>query len=293
VTANGIYEWTDPDSDGVATALLNAGAGIALPIAESDVTGLVTDLAAKAPLASPTFTGHPVGVTETASNNSTRLASTAYGDAAVAVETSRATAAEALLAPKASPTFTGTVTVPNGSAATDAAAYGQIPVVGAVGGFPKVVIRTANSNTISSNNVLASDDTLLWAVGASDRWFFQAMITFTAADSSGTATTADAQVGWSVPTGGVMQWGPFGNLGNAAGGYGYTAAASSPLAVQTAASALAQGGAAVTWGVALCGFYTGDGSHAGNVNLQWAQNTSNAATLLIGKDSSLICWRLA
>lgn len=49
--------------------------------AESDVTNLVSDLAAKAPLASPALTGHPTGVTESANDNSTRLATTAYADA--------------------------------------------------------------------------------------------------------------------------------------------------------------------------------------------------------------------
>lgn len=67
-------------------------------------------------LASPAFTGHPTGVTESALDNSTRLASTAYADSAVGVEKTRALAAEALLAPLASPTFTGTTTAPEYSA---------------------------------------------------------------------------------------------------------------------------------------------------------------------------------
>ena len=41
-------------------------------------------LANYAPLASPAFTGHPTGVTEAPSTNNTRLATTAYADAAVA-----------------------------------------------------------------------------------------------------------------------------------------------------------------------------------------------------------------
>ncbi len=52
--------------------------------AESDVTNLVTDLAAKAPLASPVLTGNPTAPTQTAGNNSTRVATTAYADNAVA-----------------------------------------------------------------------------------------------------------------------------------------------------------------------------------------------------------------
>jgi hypothetical protein len=41
----------------VSTAPPSSGGGATLPIAESDVTSLTTDLAAKAPIASPTFTG--------------------------------------------------------------------------------------------------------------------------------------------------------------------------------------------------------------------------------------------
>ncbi len=47
------------------------------------VTLAVADVSGAAPLASPTFTGHPVGVTESAGNNSTRLATTAYVDTAI------------------------------------------------------------------------------------------------------------------------------------------------------------------------------------------------------------------
>jgi hypothetical protein len=61
---------------------------------------------------SPAFTGTPTAPTQSALNNSTDLATTAYADSGVAVEKSRALAAEALLAPIASPTFTGTPVVP-------------------------------------------------------------------------------------------------------------------------------------------------------------------------------------
>lgn len=53
----------------------------ALVIAESDVVSLVADLALKSPLASPTFTGTPAAPTQTAKDNSTKIATTAYVDA--------------------------------------------------------------------------------------------------------------------------------------------------------------------------------------------------------------------
>jgi hypothetical protein len=51
---------------------------------ESQVTGLTTDLAAKAPLASPAFTGNPTAPTPTAGDNDTSIATTAFVTAAVA-----------------------------------------------------------------------------------------------------------------------------------------------------------------------------------------------------------------
>lgn len=70
-------------------------------ISESKITNLTTDLAAKAPLASPTFTGTPAAPTPSAADNSTKLATTAYVDTA-----------DALKAPLASPALTGSPTAP-------------------------------------------------------------------------------------------------------------------------------------------------------------------------------------
>ena len=79
----------------------------------SYAAGITSALGLKAPLASPTFTGTPtlptgtIATTQTASNNSTAVATTAYVDTA-----------DALKANIASPTFTGTPTLPTGTIAT-------------------------------------------------------------------------------------------------------------------------------------------------------------------------------
>ena len=65
-----------------STGSLTLGGTIAL--AESAVTNLTTDLAAKAPLASPTFTGTPAADTASAGTNTTQLATTAFVTTAVA-----------------------------------------------------------------------------------------------------------------------------------------------------------------------------------------------------------------
>jgi hypothetical protein len=54
------------------------GGGITLPIAQTDVTGLVAALGAKAPLASPALTGTPSAPTPINATNSTQIATTAF-----------------------------------------------------------------------------------------------------------------------------------------------------------------------------------------------------------------------
>jgi hypothetical protein len=79
----------------------------------------VSEVTGAAPLASPALTGSPTAPTKSALTNNTDIATTAYADAAVAVETSRAETAEALKAPLASPALTGAPTAPTATALTD------------------------------------------------------------------------------------------------------------------------------------------------------------------------------
>ena len=87
--------------------------------------------------ASPALSGTPTAPTAGALTSSTQVASTAYADAAVAVEKSRAQTAEALALPKAGGTMSGAIAMgaskvtglANGTAGSDAAAFGQIPTV--------------------------------------------------------------------------------------------------------------------------------------------------------------------
>src|ERR1700722_18691906 len=86
----------------------------------------VSQVTGAAPLASPALTGSPTAPPATALTSSTQVATTAYADSAVGVETSRAETAEALKAPLASPALTGSPTAPaqttGGNSATNAPA---------------------------------------------------------------------------------------------------------------------------------------------------------------------------
>lgn len=121
----------------LATAIVNfaPGSGSVSSVSNADgsitisptVGNVVVSLSAaqvalinsKSPTASPTFTGTPTAPTALPLNASTQLSTTAYTDAAVAVETSARTAADALKANIASPSFTGTPAGPTASPGTN------------------------------------------------------------------------------------------------------------------------------------------------------------------------------
>lgn len=145
VTTSGTLalDWNSASGNKVIASPAGGGSGayagralVALDIpniAESQVTSLVSDLALKAPLASPALTGVPTAPTAAALTNTTQLATTAFDTAAVAVETSRATTAEALKAPLASPTFTGVPAAPTAAAGTNTTQLATTAFVTAAG----------------------------------------------------------------------------------------------------------------------------------------------------------------
>lgn len=110
------------DSKGRLTSASNT----AIAIAQSAVTNLTTDLSAKAPLASPTFTGIPAAPTASVDTSTTQIATTAYvvGQGYAKLE---------------SPTFTGTPAAPTASPGTNTTqvattAFVQAAVAGVSGG---------------------------------------------------------------------------------------------------------------------------------------------------------------
>ena len=78
----------------------------------SDTEVSLSDIATKAPIASPTFTGTPAAPTAAQGTNTTQIATTAFVNAEIAADT-------AAKAPLASPTFTGVPAAPTASSGTN------------------------------------------------------------------------------------------------------------------------------------------------------------------------------
>jgi hypothetical protein len=107
---NNVLAWDSASSMWINQTAAQAGLAAASHThAQSDITGLSTDLAAKAPLANPTFTGTVAGITKSMVGLGNVDNTT---DAGKPISTATQTALD-LKAPLASPTFTGTTTDAN------------------------------------------------------------------------------------------------------------------------------------------------------------------------------------
>lgn len=128
-------------------------------LSQAKITNLTTDLSAKAPLASPAFTGTPslptgtTGVTQTAGNSTTALATTAF-----------VTTADNLKANLASPALTGTPTAPTASVGTNTTQLATTAFVNAEIANDAVLLTgnqtVAGNKTFSGTTALASGSTI-------------------------------------------------------------------------------------------------------------------------------------
>lgn len=138
------------DADLTALAAAGNSAILAGTTAQFTTTAALT-LAAAAPAASPALTGNPTAPTQTAGNNSTRIATTAYADALVSDTAYNASSWDAvtgiapsknavrdqmeLKAPLASPALTGNPTAPTqtaGNNSTRIATTAYVDTLGAL-----------------------------------------------------------------------------------------------------------------------------------------------------------------
>lgn len=189
-TVAGLSVSSSPDAAGLKSALVLVKSDVGLGNADntSDAnkpvsTATQAALNLKADLASPALSGNPTAPTQTAGNNSTRLATTAYVETAVAAAggvasfntrtgsvtltsldvtgaltyTPATTASVALKADIASPALTGTPTAPTPGAADNSTkiattAYVDAAVAGGVAGVASFNSRTGVV-TLSSSDV--------------------------------------------------------------------------------------------------------------------------------------------
>lgn len=157
-------------------------------------------------------------------------------------------------------------------------------------GTTKIVRRSSDAAARNSGNTgstLADDDTLLFAVGVSEVWHVEAWLLISSAN-----VTMDAKIGWSIPNGASISWGAISHT-SLVGGFDGTAVGNTQGAILTSSGAIALGSANNgTFGFHCAGIVA-IGATAGNVALQWAQQTSDPGDLKILTNSFLLVRRLA
>jgi hypothetical protein len=169
------------------------------------------------------------------------------------------------------------------TAATNILAGGRILAAGIQGVAPNAVIKGA-TQAVPSSTTLVDDDALYVAVTANSTWMFAAMLAYTGAATG----DGDLKFTFTSPSGSTLTWIAF----------GYTTAGigSSDMSL----SAVGASGTTRTFGsdgsTELAGLAWGtliNGATPGNLQLEWAQNTSSATATNMLAGSYLTAWQVS
>lgn len=243
-----------------------------------------------APKASPVFTGNPTAPTPAAGDSDTSIATTAYvqNELGLLVPKSLIDAKGDLIVGSTADTAVRMpVSGVNGrllsenSAATNGLEWVD-PPEGGGGSDPNLTIGVVNADqTITANTTLQDITGISFPVGASATEIW--LVVYTILIESANATM-DIKFGFTAPAGATGWWAPTHH--NAGAHYGAQSVGSSPSAFNDLSSvlSLASRGTipAGPYGVIFRGHVFGGGT-AGNVQLKFAQNTSDAGNLTIKK----------
>lgn len=145
--------------------------------------------------------------------------------------------------------------------------------------------RTTDSTPINNSTALVSDSTLVIALPTAGRFHFEAVLFY---DSS---TAADFKAAFTIPAAATMRWGGVGPSTTVAGGVGtgqFSTTAVSGTAIAYGSSGV---GAANAQFLKISGAVLLGGT-AGNLQLQYAQNTADPTDLVVRTHSRLLAWRV-
>lgn len=137
-------------------------------------------------------------------------------------------------------------------------------------------VRKTSTETVNGSDVLQNDDELLMAMAANEVVAFVGVLFY----ASG--ATPDFKAAFTIPSGTII-WGWAGNsIASTADALAYSTVSAA------SGSALAIGGSGGTASAMIVGL-AANGATPGNLQLQWAQNTSNASNTQVVAGSWLAC----
>lgn len=147
-----------------------------------------------------------------------------------------------------------------------------------------LVVKAADES-VDNSAVLQDDDELVFAATANKTYMIEVRLLLT------TATTApDWKFGWTVPAGAVIYWAPeWVNISGSVQGVWAGLAVSTNAVTLPTTGTVSFGGTTVglVHGVHFFALLT-MGSTAGNIQLQWSQNTQTASAACVVKAGSML-----
>ena len=141
-------------------------------------------------------------------------------------------------------------------------------------------IRKTATETVNNSTTLQNDDTLLAALVASEVVAFECAVRYNA------SATADMKFAFTVPAGATLNWGMAGGYRDAALNNVNTGSTGSGVALD-----ISTAGAGAEEFLLLVGTVV-NSTTAGNLQLQWAQNTANVSDAAVAAGSWLKVWRV-
>lgn len=144
-------------------------------------------------------------------------------------------------------------------------------------GDAEITVVKSEIETINSNAVLHNDTELYFAAVASSIYLVKFYVDFT------TSSTPDIKFGLAGPTGATIKWWTNGLLG----------ATSATTAINPYTESSSIGITSPAAGIEIIEAIVTIGETAGNVYLQWCQNTSNAADTSVNANSFLQVKKIA
>jgi len=135
-------------------------------------------------------------------------------------------------------------------------------------------LRKTADESVSSSTTLQNDDVLKIALAASDAVEFSAVMFV-----SSTSSTPDFKMAFTVPSGASVRW--MAEYFDGANYQGSSVITGSGTTVNFAV-------AANTLGMVKLSGIVVNGSNAGDLQLQWAQNTSNGTSVTVQQRSFLL-----
>lgn len=151
------------------------------------------------------------------------------------------------------------------------------------------ITRKTADETVNNSAVMQDDDELIHALNANEIVYFRFILWIT-----GNAGN-DIEVGVVAPAGSTLRWGVCGKegAGTTPGMLGYTTTGTTHPDARDGTETLAMGtGGANVQGCTVEGVCI-NGATAGNLKLQWAQDTAGANDTKVLANSCLLVYRLS